>query len=116
MRKIIFKPLDYSPALGLYALHPALTTEGRLISVIRRWAGSGGREARWRFDANALPAVQAARSRCASRASLGAEVGVANGAEASWLRRARYQGLLDYEVKHPRHVHDETPAAVDRQS
>jgi hypothetical protein len=31
-----------------------------LISVIRRWAGSGGWKARWRCDANALPAVHTA--------------------------------------------------------
>ena len=42
-----------------------------MISVIRRWAGSGGWKARWRCDANALSAVQAAWSRRASRASLG---------------------------------------------
>ena len=40
--------------------------EGRLISVIRRWAGSGGWTGRWRCDAHTRPAVQAASSRCAS--------------------------------------------------
>jgi hypothetical protein len=59
-------PLDTLLVLGLLSNHPALTNEGRLISVFRRWAGSGGREARWRCDANALPAVQAASSRRAS--------------------------------------------------
>src|SRR5882757_7128852 len=67
LRKIISELLDFNPDVGLYPLIPPIY-EGRLISVIRRWAGSGGWKVRWRFDANALPAVQAALSwRAAAR-------------------------------------------------
>ena len=55
--------------------------EGRLISVIRRWAGSGGWRGRRRCDATTPSAVQAARSRCANRASLGRKAMRALGAK-----------------------------------
>jgi hypothetical protein len=58
-RKIIFMPVDNNPKDYILDLSRPVY-EGRLISVVRRGAGCGGRQGRWRFDANTLPAVQAA--------------------------------------------------------
>ena len=64
--------------------------EGRLISVVRRGAGCGGRWGCRRFGATNPSAVQAAKSRRAKRASLGRKAARAR----SRAERAYPKGLV----------------------
>ena len=64
-------PLDFNP-IGIYTENIPPRTEGCLISVSRRGAGSGGRTGASEMRRElSHPAVQAASSRRASRAPLG---------------------------------------------
>ena len=84
-----------------------------MISVIRRWAGSGGRWGCRRFGATNPSAVQAARSRRASRASLG-WIARGRGGRSLCLPKGSIPGPDGTEDEEASSPAQESPAAVDR--